>query len=96
LLDLCRKVDFGGKQVHDACIVATMMAHGGRRLLTFSSSDFERSRKLSICSRLERTPPVLAVGRLACPDEANPAPSWRPAEPKGKARARGRSGAVSI
>jgi predicted nucleic acid-binding protein len=42
LLDLCRKVDFGGKQVHDACIVATMLAHGERRLLTFNSADFER------------------------------------------------------
>jgi len=42
LLDLCRKVDFGGKQVHDANIVATMLAHGETRLLTFNGVDFTR------------------------------------------------------
>ena len=33
---------FGGKQVHDANIVATMIAHGETRLLTFNESDFRR------------------------------------------------------
>jgi len=42
LLDLCRKVEFGGKQVHDAYIVATMLAYGETRLLTFNTSDFHR------------------------------------------------------
>lgn len=32
----------GGKQVHDANIVATMLAHGERRLLTFNIRDFRR------------------------------------------------------
>lgn len=45
LLELCQKVDFGGKQVHDACIVATMLAHGETRLLTFNTSDFYRFQK---------------------------------------------------
>ena len=42
LLSLCREVSVGGQQIHDANIVATMLAHGERRLLTFSISDFRR------------------------------------------------------
>ena len=42
LLDLCRAVPVSGKQVHDANIVATMLAHGERRLLTFNDADFRR------------------------------------------------------
>ncbi|HEX3884424.1 MAG TPA: PIN domain-containing protein [Stellaceae bacterium] len=42
LVRLCRRVSFGGRQVHDANIVATMLAHGERRLLTFNDSDFRR------------------------------------------------------
>jgi predicted nucleic acid-binding protein len=33
---------FGGKQVHDANIVATMLAHRKTRLLTFNSKHFRR------------------------------------------------------
>ena len=39
---LCREVPLGGKQIHDANIVATMPAHGERRLLTFNAADFRR------------------------------------------------------
>ena len=39
---LCREVPVAGKQVHDANIVATMLAHGERRLLTFNGGDFRR------------------------------------------------------
>ena len=42
LLDLRRRFVFGGKQVHDANIVATMLAHGEARLLTFNAADFHR------------------------------------------------------
>ena len=42
LLALCRDVSIGGRQVHDANIVATMLAHGERRLLTFNTADFRR------------------------------------------------------
>ena len=42
LITLCREVEVGGKQIHDANIVATMLAHGERRLLTFNTSDFRR------------------------------------------------------
>ena len=42
LLSLCRQVLVGGRQVHDANIVATMLAYGERRLLTFNPSDFRR------------------------------------------------------
>ena len=42
LLALCRDVEVGGRQVHDANIVATMLAHGERRLLTFDTADFRR------------------------------------------------------
>ena len=40
LLALCRAVPVGGRQVHDADIVATMLAHGERRLTTFNTVDF--------------------------------------------------------
>jgi predicted nucleic acid-binding protein len=33
---------FAGRQVHDANIVATMLAHGERRILTFNDADFRR------------------------------------------------------
>lgn len=39
---LCREIPVGGKQVHDANIVATMLAYGERRLLTFNARDFRR------------------------------------------------------
>ena len=42
LASLCREVPVGGKQVHDANIVATMLAHGEWRLLTFNVKDFRR------------------------------------------------------
>ena len=42
LMALCREVEVGGRQIHDANIVATMLAHGERRLLTFNTSDFRR------------------------------------------------------
>ena len=42
LVALCRAIPIGGKQVHDANIVATMLAHGTRRLLTFNTADFHR------------------------------------------------------
>ena len=42
LLALCREVPVAGRQVHDANIVATMLAHGERRLLTFNAADFQR------------------------------------------------------
>lgn len=42
LLDLMAKVPGGGKQVHDANIVATMLAYGIPALLTHNGRDFER------------------------------------------------------
>ena len=42
LIGLCREVPVGGRQVHDANIVATMLAHDERRLLTFNVADFRR------------------------------------------------------
>lgn len=42
LLDLMGEVPGGGKQVHDANIVATMLAHGIPALLTHNVRDFER------------------------------------------------------
>lgn len=42
LLALCREVAVGGRQIHDANIVATMLAHGERRLMTFNTADFRR------------------------------------------------------
>ena len=42
LLALCREVPVGGSQIHDTNIVATMLAHGERHLLTFNTADFRR------------------------------------------------------
>ena len=42
LIALCRKVPVAGKQIHDANIAATMLAHGERRLLTLNAKDFRR------------------------------------------------------
>ena len=42
LTDLCRAVSVAGRQIHDGNIVATMMAYGERRLLTFNRGDFRR------------------------------------------------------
>ena len=42
LLGLLTRVPVGGKQVHDANLVATMLAHGVTRLLTFNVADFRR------------------------------------------------------
>ncbi len=42
LVALCREVPAGGRQIHDANIVATMLARGERKLLTFNTADFRR------------------------------------------------------
>ena len=42
LLTLPEQIPTGGKQVHDANIVATMQVHGIHYLLTHNVSDFER------------------------------------------------------
>jgi len=42
LVELGSRYSFGGRQVHDANIVATMLAYGERRLLTFNDPDFQR------------------------------------------------------
>ena len=42
LVGLCSEIAVGGRQIHDANIVATMLVHGERRLLTFNGADFRR------------------------------------------------------
>lgn len=42
LARLLRDLPIAGKQIHDANITATMLAHGERRLLTFNVKDFQR------------------------------------------------------
>lgn len=42
LLGLLARVPVAGKQVHDANLVATMLAYGITRLLTFNEADFRR------------------------------------------------------
>lgn len=42
LLQLLSQIPCGGKQVHDANIVATMLAHGIPNLLTHNVVDFQR------------------------------------------------------
>ena len=45
LLKLLSECPCSGRQVHDANIAATMMAHGVPALLTHNTSDFKRFRK---------------------------------------------------
>mgnify|MGYP005856158291 CR=1 FL=1 len=42
LLALMRQFPMGGKQIHDANIIATMQVYGIRNLFTLNISDFER------------------------------------------------------
>jgi predicted nucleic acid-binding protein len=42
LLVLIQRIATGGKQIHDANIVATMLVHGVPRLLTHNVADFTR------------------------------------------------------
>ena len=42
LLELLTRFPTAGRQVHDANIVATMVVHDLKRLLTFNTSDFHR------------------------------------------------------
>jgi predicted nucleic acid-binding protein len=42
LLDLLERTPVGGRQVHDANIVATMLSHGVTRLVTENTADFKR------------------------------------------------------
>jgi toxin-antitoxin system PIN domain toxin len=42
LIQLGHNYSFGGRQVHDANVVATMLAYGERRPLTFNEADFRR------------------------------------------------------
>jgi predicted nucleic acid-binding protein len=42
LMELSRRYSFGGRQLHDANVVATMLAYGERRLLTFNEADVRR------------------------------------------------------
>jgi len=42
LVELCRSIALAGRQIHDANIVATMLAHGETRLLTANRKDFAR------------------------------------------------------
>jgi predicted nucleic acid-binding protein len=42
LYELVEQVPVGGKQIHDANLVATMLVHGVTRLLTHNVEDFRR------------------------------------------------------
>ena len=55
LTTLCREVPVAGKQIHDANIAATMLAHGERRLLTLNAKDFQRYEKRIELVKLERS-----------------------------------------
>ena len=71
LASLCREVPVAGKQVHDANIVATMLAHGERRLPTFNVKDFRRfgasggAGRIGMTGRPDRMGPNV-LERLPC------------------------------
>ena len=62
LVDLVRSIVVAGRQIHDANIVATMRAHGVRRLLTHNTDDFVRYNHLITVVPLE--PPTPAPGAV--------------------------------
>ncbi|MDM3845145.1 MAG: VapC toxin family PIN domain ribonuclease [Aphanizomenon gracile PMC638.10] len=53
LLKLMTEINIGGKQVHDANIVATMLVYGIPRLLTHNIGDFARFSELITILSLE-------------------------------------------
>jgi len=53
LLELMEQIAIGGKQVHDANIVATMLVHGVHFLLTHNIADFARFSQLITVLPLE-------------------------------------------
>ena len=55
-LDLVSKITVGGKQVHDANVVATMLANHIEELLTNNTIDFERYKPLIQLIPLVATP----------------------------------------
>lgn len=59
LLAQLRQVSALGRQTHDANIVATMRAHGVRRLLTHNADDFARYNHLITVVPLESSTPAL-------------------------------------
>ncbi|MBK1704375.1 VapC toxin family PIN domain ribonuclease [Halochromatium glycolicum] len=60
LLKLMGEFQVGGKQVHDANVVATMLAYGIPKLLTHNVKDFERFGKVI---RIERIDSLRCMGR---------------------------------
>jgi predicted nucleic acid-binding protein len=56
LLVLLGSIPIGGRPVHDANIVATMQAHGLRRLSTHNTADFARFGALIQVEPLVTTP----------------------------------------
>lgn len=48
LIDLVGRYDVKGKQIHDANVVAVMLAHGVRRLLTRNPGDFQRYTEIDL------------------------------------------------
>ena len=48
LLDLVEKYEVKGKAIHDAQVVATMLAHGLTRLVTYNQSDFQRYSEITL------------------------------------------------
>ena len=66
LLMLMEKVLVGGKQIHDANIVATMLSHKIRHLLTDNVEDFKRfSAFITVIPLVERVSRTPASGRQA-------------------------------
>lgn len=60
LLHLLSQIPCGGKQVHDANIVATMLAHGIPNLLTNNAADFSRFVPLiTIVPLISPVPPAI-------------------------------------
>ena len=57
LLALMEQFPIGGKQVHDANIVATMQVYGIRQLLTHNTKDFSRFSQLITILPLEPPAP---------------------------------------
>ena len=48
LSDLMQSYHIRGKSIHDANIVATMLAHGVKRLATYNSDDFRRFEEITL------------------------------------------------
>ena len=66
LVASCREGPVAGKQIHDANIAATMLAHAERRALTFNARDFRPyGERIALANLKEAAAQLIAAFRFS-------------------------------